>query len=417
MYAIYFARDEFQRLVANYRRFLFRCNLGVYARQYEQDFQRFLQWSGRVHRRNLRALSAADFARLLEELSRRLVDFAELQFLAFVALEGPLQELERVLAPRPDGGSLLQAVVTPYRQTKIARARVELLRLVAARKTTAANLSAYVRRYAWLPVYEFIDPPMTVADVRRQVRRMPHTTNELRQYRRNRRESLRAYRMYLARVRQPRLRRLVQIAHAWAYLKEMRDDYRRHAYYLLIPFWREVARRTGLPFAQTNCLTADELLRFLSGNGALDKKIIAARQRRYALRLRHGRLEIYRGRQADRLARLVSGRALNRDVRGTVAYSGQASGRVRIISHRGEFKKFKPGEILVTTMTHPEFVPIMQQAAAIVTDEGGITCHAAIVARELGIPCIIGTKIATKVFNDGDVVEVDAGKGTVRILK
>jgi pyruvate,water dikinase len=65
-------------------------------------------------------------------------------------------------------------------------------------------------------------------------------------------------------------------------------------------------------------------------------------------------------------------------------------------------------------MTRPDYVPAMKKAAAIVTNEGGITCHAAIVSRELGIPCIIGTKIATEVFKDGDVVEVNANHGWVR---
>ncbi len=65
-------------------------------------------------------------------------------------------------------------------------------------------------------------------------------------------------------------------------------------------------------------------------------------------------------------------------------------------------------------MTTPDFLPAMERAAAFVTEEGGITCHAAIVAREMKKPCVIGTKIATKVFKDGDRVEVDATKGVVR---
>jgi pyruvate,water dikinase len=67
-------------------------------------------------------------------------------------------------------------------------------------------------------------------------------------------------------------------------------------------------------------------------------------------------------------------------------------------------------------MTRPEFVPLMKKASAIVTAEGGITCHAAIVSRELGIPCVIGTKNATKVLKTGDEIEVDAEKGIVKIL-
>ena len=68
-------------------------------------------------------------------------------------------------------------------------------------------------------------------------------------------------------------------------------------------------------------------------------------------------------------------------------------------------------------MTRPDYIAGMKKAAAIVTNEGGITCHAAIVSRELGIPCIIGTKIATQVFKDGDLVEVNANHGWVRKIK
>jgi len=82
-----------------------------------------------------------------------------------------------------------------------------------------------------------------------------------------------------------------------------------------------------------------------------------------------------------------------------------------------EFNKMNEGDILVTSMTRPEYVPLMWKSSAIVTDEGGITCHAAIVSREMGKPCIIGTNIATKVFKDGDLVEVDADKGIVRKVK
>ena len=67
-------------------------------------------------------------------------------------------------------------------------------------------------------------------------------------------------------------------------------------------------------------------------------------------------------------------------------------------------------------MTTVDFVPLMQKACAIVTDEGGILCHAAIVSREMRKPCVIGTKVATKSLKDGDLVEVDAGKGVVNVL-
>lgn len=104
------------------------------------------------------------------------------------------------------------------------------------------------------------------------------------------------------------------------------------------------------------------------------------------------------------------------ELRGTPAQSGLAQGTVRIINKQEDFSKMKQGDILVSMMTRPEFLPIMKKAAAIVTDEGGITCHAAIVARELKIPCIVGTQKATKMLKDGQRVEVDANKGVVRKL-
>lgn len=75
------------------------------------------------------------------------------------------------------------------------------------------------------------------------------------------------------------------------------------------------------------------------------------------------------------------------------------------------------GDILVTGMTTPDFLSAIRKSAGFVTDEGGITCHAAIVSRELKKPCIIGTKIATQILKDGDLVEVDANKGIVKILE
>lgn len=102
---------------------------------------------------------------------------------------------------------------------------------------------------------------------------------------------------------------------------------------------------------------------------------------------------------------------------GMCACIGKVVGRVRMCRTLKEIATFKEGDILVTGMTRPEFVPAMKKAIAIVTDEGGITSHAAIVARELGTPCVIGTKIATKVLNNGDLVEVAAHHGRVRIIE
>ncbi len=106
----------------------------------------------------------------------------------------------------------------------------------------------------------------------------------------------------------------------------------------------------------------------------------------------------------------------NSIIKGTVAFKGKVTGVVKIVKDTPDLPKVKEGDILVTQMTFPSFIPAMVKASAFVTDEGGITCHAAIVAREMQKPCIIGTKNATKVLKDGDFVEVDANKGIVTII-
>ena len=94
--------------------------------------------------------------------------------------------------------------------------------------------------------------------------------------------------------------------------------------------------------------------------------------------------------------------------------SGVVKGKAKIVLDVKEFDKVDKGDILIAAMTSPEYILIMRKASAIITDEGGMTCHAAIVSRELGIPCLVATKFATKLFKDDDLVEVDPEKGLVK---
>ena len=105
----------------------------------------------------------------------------------------------------------------------------------------------------------------------------------------------------------------------------------------------------------------------------------------------------------------------SRILKGTVANPGKAIGKARIIRMKGDVKKMKRGEILLSPMTTPDVFPALRKAGAVVTDEGGTLCHAAILSRELNIPCVIGTRVASELFKDGDMIEVEH-KGTVRKL-
>ncbi len=102
---------------------------------------------------------------------------------------------------------------------------------------------------------------------------------------------------------------------------------------------------------------------------------------------------------------------------GISAMSGIVVGVAKVILQRSDFPKLKQGEIIVASMTRPEFSPILGKCSGIITNEGGVTSHAAIIARELKKPCVIGTSIATKLIHDGDTVRVNGDNGTITILK
>jgi pyruvate,water dikinase len=100
-------------------------------------------------------------------------------------------------------------------------------------------------------------------------------------------------------------------------------------------------------------------------------------------------------------------------VRGLAASPGTASGRVRVLQSPKDGNQLERGEVLVAPMTNPDWVPTIRRAAAVVTDGGGMTCHAAIVSRELGVPCVVGARTATTTLRDGELVTVDGAQGAV----
>ena len=135
---------------------------------------------------------------------------------------------------------------------------------------------------------------------------------------------------------------------------------------------------------------------------------------------------LLKGKEAERLSHSFDQHFFmlkDTSIRGTVANKGAYKGTAKVLrtvfsdSVQKEVQKVKKGDVLVASTTGPELMVACQMAGAIVTDQGGLTSHAAIISRELNIPCIVGTKITTQVLRDGDLVEVDADNGIVRLLQ
>lgn len=188
---------------------------------------------------------------------------------------------------------------------------------------------------------------------------------------------------------------------------------------------KEAAKRLGLSSEEVVTLSSDEIVGLLQGELKNAEKAISNRNRGYAIVWINGQNYTLFDSKAVKLQKLVADtfkgkvkkkRSTSKIIKGTPASLGRAVGVVKVLLSHKEVDKVNTGNILVASMTTPDYVMAMEKAAAFVTDEGGITCHAAIVAREFGVPCIVGTGNATSLLKDGDIVEVNANRGIVAKL-
>lgn len=217
-----------------------------------------------------------------------------------------------------------------------------------------------------------------------------------------------------------RFSEILDIYNDFAVTKVIRRDAQIFWAYKMDFLFAELSKRFSTPIESLRFALPSEVCGGLL-DGQLDqgvKENIRERAKRCAYFSRKGEDFIYTGTEVKEIEDQLVGdeKSDSQEISGQTACLGCAKGIVRIINSPSDMAKMSEGDILVSIATNPDIVPAMKKAAAIVTEQGGITSHAAIVSRELRTPCVIGTKIATKVLKDGDLVEVDANKGIVKIL-
>ncbi|RJR31059.1 hypothetical protein C4569_03410 [Candidatus Parcubacteria bacterium] len=187
-------------------------------------------------------------------------------------------------------------------------------------------------------------------------------------------------------------------------------------------FLKEFERRLKVKFEDLQYYNVYEMSRLADSGKIIGKTEMARRKKHFVVyyNMKKNNLSYLSGKRAGSIIK----KYLNVDLKekkgelsGVVVSIGKkVTGRARIVTSAKNIRLVKKGEILVATMTSPDYVIGMRKAAAVVTDEGGMTSHAAIVSRELGIPCIVGTKNATKVFKNGNYLEIDTEKGIIKKL-
>jgi phosphohistidine swiveling domain-containing protein len=274
----------------------------------------------------------------------------------------------------------------------------EALTQISKDKDLYVALEKHAREYSYLPTQIFKGTPWTLEDYIERAKtigeaaHMPHHSTLPQD---------KELRLWITRARifnEIRMRR-IELINKWIWK--------------LRPLWEYCMRRFDLTWDQLISLGYDELQRaFETGEITTPKSELDRRRKAYNASFEHGTLSYE--------STTIEEKKVDHNItelKGFVASKGKVSGKVVIVRGADDFHKIKGGEILVAVLTTPNYVGAMAKSAAIVTDVGGITSHAAVVSRELGKPCIIGTKIATQVLKDGDMVAVDAEQGIVTILQ
>jgi phosphohistidine swiveling domain-containing protein len=284
------------------------------------------------------------------------------------------------------------------------------------------KLNQHIKDYAWINTDDIFGYPWTEVDLLMRLKHLLYkdckSRLQIAQARQIQRENLRANLISNLPI-DGELLTLVGIAHENSHLRTHRTEVYVRTLYQASNLLDEIAKRIGLSHQDALYLSIDELREGFVSKLAVSQNELEQRKTGMAYLMVDRELLVFFGEDAHKLAndlKIFEEPPQVTELEGSVANMGLVRGIVKVVHDISELGKVEDGDILVASMTTPEFVPAMERAAAFVTDEGGITCHAAIVSREMDVPCIIGLEIVTKVLKDGDFVEVDANNGIIRKL-
>lgn len=292
------------------------------------------------------------------------------------------------------------------RETGTIEERLSLLKCAMLKGAHfEASLGQHCEKYAWLGNKALMYSPYSFQQFRERASAIKNPKEELEKLLVERKQLLKQSDEVTQKLN-PDQRKLVEQFQELLYLRTTRAEATCKAGSLTYPLFLSVAKQLNLSRDQLLMLSKEEIDVVFEGKPL--PADFSKRSFNYSCEIFNGKWTVDWNPLRQKVENFTG------EVKGTVAFQGIVRGKVRKVFEPSDVAKFEKGEILLATYTNPNLLPAMEKAAAIVTDFGGMTSHAAIVAREFGIPCVIGTGNATKVFQNGDEVEVDAISGIVR---
>ncbi|MBI5037349.1 MAG: hypothetical protein HZC01_01390 [Candidatus Kerfeldbacteria bacterium] len=343
------------------------------------------------------------------------------------------QLIRYVPATHPDFRKIVLIFTDPKAMTDVAQEKWELMKLAQKLKQSGERLSAlsaagrraierHVTRYGYINRGLATSKPYTSADIVSRIRSAWQDAKGIDQLIRDAspRKALHEYRWAVGRVKPDAdFRKLITQARLHSYTRNRRVEAFFLGDYGASFMYHEIARRSHFNPHEIMEVTVPEMYDALSGKPLPTASEMKRRHRNYAMVVRNATTRLIVDPQAiKKLEKKYFVKVERvREVRGHMAcLGGIIRGRAKVCLDKKEIGKVKKGDILVAQFTTPDFVPAMERAAAIVADQGGLSSHASIVSRELGVPCVIATENGTRVIKDNDRLEIDARHGIVKIL-
>jgi phosphohistidine swiveling domain-containing protein len=299
----------------------------------------------------------------------------------------------------------------PDEPTFIFQEQIDLIKI--AKNPSEKLLQKHEKEYGFIPMYDYSYDPYDIDYFKNRLNKIKNPEKELTLLLKDFKEKNNKFKEAIKKVSDPRDKRFLEFFHFLAWFKDERSRYRNSEAYVGKPFYKEIAKRLNLTLDETLDLTYDEIVEGLNGK-LISREEIDLRKESYALLVEGDKVKIFTGKAYKLFIKENIKQEIINEVKGISVSSGKVKGKAKIILNSKDLPKVAKGDIIICPMTRPDFLIAMEKAAAFVTDEGGLLCHAAIIAREMKKPCIIGTKNATKAFDDGDLVEVDGDDSVVR---
>lgn len=312
---------------------------------------------------------------------------------------------------------LTQVTKLSFRQKKdIAIARLATYTKKLSSDAMQKRLKNIYERYCWLD-YMYQGPAISFEQFEKELEVVRNVTvhlnpvSDIAALKKKQEQLMRKLRF------NQRARFLVGLAQQVIWQKGYRKDVEYHGFWSYEPLFRELARRKGESDWKTLLFLFPWELEGFIIKGLPSTSELKQRRKFSVFITTETQTQLITGEKAERFYKTLN---LEKDLskitatQGQCAFGGKAIGIVKIVQIPEDMSKMEIGNILVSQATSPDLIPAMRKAAAIVTNTGGLIAHAAITARELKIPCVVGTVNATAIFKDGDRIEVDATKGIVR---